>query len=309
MEDFLEEYTQRKKKQSTITQYRYDLRIVFLYIKRKLNNRSILELTRKDFRSFSIWLSNELGVSNARANRLMSAVRSLLTYVEDDDDYDYENNVARRVKGLPKEPVRTDEDDFFLSFDQVMRLRQELIDRGRLQYAVLLMMFFDSGGRRNEIFQVQKYGLLDGNRTNIVTGKRGKQFSLVYLNDTKELIRQYLNERGDDNVDSLWTIGSGENIRAATYESLYDRVVYMSRVLSEIEGKDIQFFPHSLRHSRAECLIRGEDTRIIDPETGKPKVFKLEDVQRLLNHSDPKTTQGYTKDRTDELVDEMFNLG
>src|SRR5690625_3023966 len=155
MEDFLEEYTQRRMKPSTIKQYRYDLRIVFLYIKRKLKNRSILELTRKDFRRFSIWLRNDLGVSNARANRLMSVVRSLLTFVEDDDDYDYENNVARRVKGLPKEAVRVDEDDFYISFDQIMRLKDELIKRDRLQHALLLMMFFDSGARRNEVFQVE----------------------------------------------------------------------------------------------------------------------------------------------------------
>lgn len=308
MEDFLEEYTQRKKKPSTISQYRYDLRIVFLYIKRKLKNRSILELTRKDFRSFSIWLSDELGVSSSRSNRLMSSVRSLLTFVEDDDDYDYENNVAKKVRGLPNVPVRTDEDNFFLTYDQVTRLRDELIKRGRLQHAVMLMVFFDSGARRNEVLQVEKHGLTEGNRTNVVIGKRGKAFPLVYMNDTRELIKRYLDERGEDNVDLLWTIGSGENIRPATYESIYERVVSMSAVLSEIEGREIQFFPHSLRHSRAECLIRGEDPRIIDPITKKPKVFSLEEVQTLLNHSDPKTTQGYMKDRTDEIIDGMFNF-
>jgi integrase/recombinase XerD len=308
IDDFLEEYKQRKMKPSTIEQYRNDLRIVMIYIKRKLNNKCIFELNKKDFRRFSLWLTEELKVSNARANRLMSAVRSLLSYCEEDDDYDYSNNVAKKVKGLPKEPVRTNEDDFFLSFDQIMRLREELIKRGMLQHAVLLMLMFDSGARRNEVYQVKKHGLLEGNKTNIVTGKRGKQFPLIYLDDTKELIRMYLEERGEDDIDSLWIVGSGENKRPATYQTLYDRIITMSKILSEIEGRKIEFFPHSLRHSRIECLLQGQDTRLIDEETGKPKKFRLEEVQIFAHHSDPKTTLQYAKDHTDDIIDNMFNL-
>jgi integrase/recombinase XerD len=309
MDDFLEEYRQRKMKESTLSQYKNDLRIVMIYIKRKLNNRTITDLTKKDFRRFSLWLTDDLKLSNARVNRIMSAVRSLLTYVEDDDDYDYDNNVAKKVKGLPKEAVRVNEDDFFLSHEQVMKLRNELIKRDRLQDAVLLMLMYDSGARRNEVYQVVKHGLLDGNKTNIVTGKRGKQFPLIYLDDTKELIRQYLEQRGEDDIDSLWIVGKGENKRPASYNSLYERIVSMSKVLSELEGKEINFFPHSLRHSRCEVLLQGEDDRIIDPETGKPKKFTLEQVQVFLHHSDPKTTQGYAKDHTEEIIDSMFNFG
>jgi site-specific recombinase XerD len=307
MEDFLEEYRQRQKKATTIAQYKNDIRIVFSYVYKKLKNASILELNKKDFRRFSLYLTDELGVSNARANRLMSAVRSLLSYIEEDEDYDYDNNVARKVKGLPKEAVRTNEDDFFLTFDQVMKLREELIKRDRLQDAVLLMVFFDSGGRRNEVFQVLKHGLLEGNRTNVVIGKRGKKFSLVYLNDTKELIKQYLEERGEDDIDSLWISGKGENKKPITYNAVYDRVVSISKVLSEIEGKEIEFFPHSLRHSRIECLLQGQDFRLLD-ENGKPKKFSLEQVQKMVNHSDPKTTQDYAKDHTDDVVDDMFGF-
>jgi integrase/recombinase XerD len=308
IDDFLEEYKQRKIKESTIKQYFNDLRIVMIYIYRKLGNRPIIELNKKDFRRFSLYMTEEMKVSNSRANRLMSAVRSLLTYVEDDDDYEYDNNIAKKVKGLPKEAVRTNEDNFFLSFEQVMKLREELIKRDRLQDAVLLMLFFDSGGRRNEVFQVQKHGLLDGNRTNIVVGKRGKKFSLVYLDDTKELIKEYLEQRGEDDIDSLWIVGKGENKRPVTYGALYDRIVSMSKVLSEIEGRDIEFFPHSLRHSRCEVLNQGEDTRILD-ENGKPKKFKLEEIKLLLNHSSVSVTEMYAKDHSDEMVDSMFGFG
>jgi len=307
MEDYLEEYTQRKKKPTTIAQYRNDLRIVLLYIKRKIGNKYILELVKKDFRRFSIWLGEDLGLSNARSNRLMSSVRSLLTYVEEDDDYDYENNVSKKVKGLPKQAVKTDENNFFLTFDQVIMLKDELIRLGKLQHAALLMVFFDSGGRRNEVFQVLKSSVVDGNKTNIVIGKRGKPFPLVFFDDTRELIAQYIKERGKDNIESLWTIGVGEGKRPATYETLYDRVVYMSKVLSEIQGKEVHFFPHSLRHSRCECLLEGQDPRILD-ESGNPKKFSLQEAQMFLHHSDPQTTQNYAKDHSEDIINNMFNF-
>lgn len=306
MEDYLEEYKQRKIKPSTISQYKNDLRIVFIYILRELNNNSILNLKKKDFRRFNLWLQ-DLNMSNARVNRMMSAMRSMLSYVEDDDDYEYDNNISKKVHGLPKEPVRTNEDNFFLTFEQIMKLREELIKRSELQLAVLLMLSFDSGARRNEVHQVKKQGLLENNKTNIVVGKRGKTFPLIYLDDTKELIKRYLEQRGEDSIDSLWVTGKDENKKPATYESLYDRVVKMSKILSEIEGKEIQFFNHSLRHSRAEVLLQGLDTRILD-KNGQPKKFALEQVQVILHHSDPKTTQLYTKDHTEDMINDMFGF-
>lgn len=304
--DYLEEYEQRQRKPSTIKQYNNDLRIVMIYILNELDNAPITELTRKDFRRFSLHMTNEMKVSNARANRLMSAVRSMLTYIEDDEDYEYESNVALKVKGLPKAPVK-EEDDYFLTFDQIMRLREELIKRGRIQDAVLLMMFADSGARRNEIHQITKYGLLDGNRTNTVVGKRGKEFSLVYLNDTRELIAQYLEQRGEDDIDSLWITGSGGTKREVTYGALYDRIVSIGRVLSELEEEEIAIFPHVFRHSRAQILLDGEDDRLKDKD-GKNKKFTLNEIQSLLNHSGIDTTQGYLRDNTDEIVDQMFGI-
>jgi integrase len=308
MNDFLEEYRQRKKKKTTINAYFQDLRIIMLYVKRFCENRCILDLGKKDFRRLSIWLSDDLKVSNARANRLMSATRSMLSYCEDDDETDYENNVSRKVKGLPSEPVKTNEDNFFMTFNQIWRVREELLKRGKLQLAVLHMLLFDSGGRRNEIYQIKKQDVQEGNKTNTVVGKRGKIFPLVYLNDTRELARKYIAERGEDNLDSIWVTGKGNNKKEVVCDTLYDRVIAISNILSELEGREINIFPHSYRHSRTECLLEGQDPRIIDPKTGLPKKFTLEEVQLFLHHSDPKTTQGYRKDHSEEIIDGMFNF-
>lgn len=308
IDDFLAEYKQRKKSKGTIDGYFNDLRIIMIYILKELDNRCVLELNKKDFRGLSLYFTEECGMSPARTNRLKSAINSLLTFCEEDDDYEYEINMAKKVKGIPRERVKDNEDNFFFTFDEFIKVRDILVQRGRLQDAVLWSVGFDSAGRRNELFQIEKHGLLDGNKTNIVVGKRGKKFYLVYLDDTKELIRQYLKERGEDSIDSLWIKGTGENKQPITGDALYDRVCSISKILSEVRGEQCNIFPHTMRHSRLECLAQGTDTRLVD-ENGNPQKYPLEQVQVFAHHSDVSTTQGYLKDHSSELIDEMFGFG
>ncbi len=308
VDDFLAEYKQRKKSKGTIDGYFNDLRIIMIYILKELDNRCVLELNKKDFRGLSLYFTEECGMSPARTNRLKSAINSLLTFCEEDDDYDYEINMAKKVKGIPRERVKDDEDNFFFTFEEFIKVRDILVEKGRLQDACLWSLGFDSAGRRNELFQVEKHGLLDGNKTNIVIGKRGKKFYLVYLDDTKELIRQYLEERGEDDIDSLWIKGTGKNKQPITGDALYDRVCSISKILSEVRGEQCNIFPHTMRHSRLECLAQGTDTRLLD-KNGKPQKYPLEQVQVFAHHSDVSTTQGYLKDHSSELIDEMFGFG
>jgi len=308
IDDFLAEYKQRKKSKGTIDGYFNDLRIIMIYILKELDNRCVLELNKKDFRGLSLYFTEECGMSPARTNRLKSAINSLLTFCEEDDDYEYEINMAKKVKGIPRERVKDNEDNFFFTFDEFIKVRNILVERGRLQDACLWSIGFDSAGRRNELFQIDKHGLLEGNKTNVVTGKRGKKFYLVYLDDTKELIRQYLEERGEDNIDSLWIKGTGENKQPITSDALYDRVCSISKILSEVRGEQCNIFPHTMRHSRLECLAQGTDTRLLD-KNGNPQKYPLEQVQVFAHHSDVSTTQGYLKDHSSELIDEMFGFG
>ena len=247
-------------------------------------------------------------MSPARCNRIHSVINSLLTFCEDDDDYEYEINQSKKVKGIPREKVKTNEDDFFFTFEEFIKVRDILVERGDLQTAVMWSLAFDSGARRNEVYQVEKHGLLDGNKTNMVRGKRGKIFPLIYLDDTKELIRKYLEERGEDDIDSLWVGGKGENKHPLSGSiTLYDRILKCNKILSEVRGEETNIFFHTCRHSRIECLLRGEDDRLKD-ENGNNKKFPIEQIMVFVHHSDVSTTQGYTKDRTEETINDMFGL-
>ena len=301
------EYRQRKKAKTTIDAYYQDARIIFIYVLKYLNNRSVLELKKKDFRGLSIWLSEDCGMSANRVNRLKSTINSILSYAEDDDEYAYDNNLAKKVKGLPRERVRDNDDDFFFTFDEFIKVREILIERGRLQDAVLLSLGFDSAARKSELYQVVKHGLLDGNKTNVVIGKRGKKFPLIYLDDTREIIRMYLEERGDDDIDSLWIKGSGDNKSTINKDALYDRMRSISKIFSEVRGEQCNIFMHTMRHSRLECLTQGTDTRVLD-EDGNPKKFTLDKVKVVAHHESVQTTEGYLKCHDEDTINEMFGF-
>ena len=307
LEDFLAEYRQQKKANSTIEAYFQDGRFILIYVLLHHKNKSILEMSKKDFRNMSIWLSEDCNMSANRVNRLKATVNSMLTYCEEDDEYNYDVNYAKKVKGLPRERVKTNDDDFFFTFKEFIAVRDRLVEMGDLQTAVLWSLSYDSAGRRNEIYQVKKTGLLDGNKTNIVRGKRGKTFPLVYLNDTKELIRQYLEERGDDDIESLWINGHGKNKVEVTKDALYNRILKCSKILSEIRGEEVNIFPHSIRHSRLECLSTGQDERLKNSD-GTNKVFDLDHVRVVAHHTDVGTTQGYLKNKDEDVINDMFGF-
>lgn len=307
LDDFIAEYKQQKKAKGTVDAYYQDARIILIYVLQKHKNKSILEMTKKDFRNMSIWLSDECNMSANRVNRMKSTINSILTFCEEDDSYDYDVNTAKKVKGIPRERVKTDDDDFFFTFEEFIKVRDKLVEMNDLQTAVMWSIAFDSAGRRNEVYQIQKHGLLDGNKTNVVRGKRGKQFFLVYLNDTKELIRQYLEQRGEDSIDSLWIKGSGDSKSEVNKDALYNRILKCSKILSEVRGEECNIFFHTCRHSRIECLVRGEDDRLKNSD-GTNRKYPLEEVMVMAHHSNISTTQDYCKNHDSELIDDMFNL-
>jgi len=305
MEDYKAELKQNQKSEGTISQYFADWKIVMLYVYRKLDNKYLLELTKRDFRRYSLWITGDLKVSNARHNRLMSALRSLLNFCEDDDEIEYDINTARKVKGLRKDPVK---DIVFLSNEQIMKLKDELIRLEDYMLATILMLSYDSCARKNELFQVEKECFEDKerNHTNIVIGKRAKKFPLLYFDATKECAELYLKQRGNDDLKEMWITGKGDNKTPVTLGTIYDWFVEMSNLLSKLEGKKIEFNVHSLRHSSLENYSVGE--HYMCKKLGKEDCLLLEDLQIIAHHENSSVTSSYLKDKKDERLQNLFGI-
>lgn len=299
MEDYLMELKAQKKKDTTIYQYKNDLRIVCIYVLDNCENKAFTDLGRKDFRRLVLWLTDTCGVSNARANRLMSAVRTLLSYLEDDDDNDYEINAAAKVKGLPKESVR---DIVFLTDKNILDLWQKFMNEKRYKEATLLGILYDSGSRKNEIIQVRKDAIKqDGNATNIVVGKRGKKFPVLYFRLTKEAFAKY-NETRTDNNPMLFVNELGN---AATGGNVYEWVTNWRQDLKELTGEDYEINVHTFRHCHIENFLKGEHYLCRELNLGK---VPLEKVKSLAHHESSDTTLGYAQNDENRDIEELLGI-
>lgn len=303
MEDFLLELKAQKKSQGTIDQYRNDLRIMFIYILEELNNKEIYKLKKKQFRNYMLWLQ-EKEMSNARINRLMSALRSMLSYASDEETYEdeLEINYAQKVRGLVKEKVRT---IIFLTDEEIEYIYSRLIEKGKYQQALLCALMYDSAGRRNECYGVEKdFVDKDPNFTNIVIGKRNKKFRLLYRARTKQAYEILMKNRNDD-CEYLWTTKQDGEVVKASYETLYAWVISWRKILAEkFEPKE--FNPHSFRHSALENY--GDGTHYVCREYLDGKSLTIEQLKILAHHEDVSTTMSYLRDKGEDELLNAFGI-
>ena len=104
-----------------------------------------------------------------------------------------------------------------------------------------------------------------------------------------------------DDSNELWLSKDGEPITKAT---LYVWVKTWRNILKRETGEYKKFNPHSFRHSALENYSDG--SHYYAKKIGKK--FNLETLQLLANHSDISTTQGYLKDKSEDLLLEEFGI-
>lgn len=273
-----------------------------MYIYDELDNKTFNKLKKKDFRNMVLYFKDK-GMSNARVNNLKSSISSMLEFASNEEDYedDIMINYAGKIKGLGKEGVR---DIIFLNWEEVELIYNELKSQERYQEALLLALAIDSAGRKNELCQVRKDSISkDGNFTNEVIGKRAKKFRLMYQDMTKEAYELYMNQRGEDDIESLWILTRGGK-REANVDNLYEWVVSWRKILLEKTGEYKELNVHSLRHIALELLSTGE--HYLAKKLGKK--FDLESLKLLAHHESTDTTSNYLRDKSDDQLMESFGL-
>lgn len=304
LEDYILELKAKGRAVKTIEQYVFDIRMYLCYIYENANNKSILELKKRDFRNFFLMLQ-ETGKSSARINRVQSSLRNLLEFVVDDEDEyeDYYQNPMKKIKSIEKNPTR---EIVFLEDKEIDYLLNYLIEHNKIQKALYVSLSYDSAGRRNEIIQVEKYSFLDDEKstTNEVVGKRSKKFTLMYSNRTKEIAKKWLEERGEDDIDSLWVSYYNGEARPLRYETLYAWAISFRSILESEYDKDLPLNPHSFRHSSLENYENGTHHTL--KYLGEDKL-DINTLRILANHNDISITQSYLKDKDSEVLNDLFS--
>ena len=301
MESFLIDCKVKKIKESTISQYRYDLRMILIYIYDNLSNKKVQDISKKDFRQMSLWMTTELGVSNSRINRLFSCCRSFWNFIEAEEDYDYNFNYITKVKGVPKDKVR---EIYFVKDEEVIQLLSKLEKEERYQEAAIIAILYETGARRGEAVQINKYSFLEEDKTvtNVLVGKRGKKYKAVYHSLSKKYAKLWLGQRGDDEEPALFITHDGERLSGA---GLYMIVKGLREDLHEITGKYQEVNPHSFRHSYINNCLDGTHEICKDYHLDKIPIDKL---KILVNHENIDMTASYAQNKDKEEIEKFFNI-
>ena len=303
LNDYLVELKSKKRRPNTLEQYLHDGRMLICYVSQNMGDKSFLEFNKKDFRNIALWLTEERNVSNARFNRIFALIHGMMEYAEDEEDYNYEKNYARKIKNLPREPVKK---ITFLTDAQITKLRDYLIANKMYRECAYLDVSYDSAARINEVMQMKKQDLLDNRYSNTVIGKRGKQFNIIIHDRSIESLKLYLNQRCEDDREELWVSVKRKDHKPVGREAAYGWTKKMCKILSELEEKPINFSPHCFRHSALENYENG--THYMCRVLAEPKKFSLEELRVLAHHESMDTTKGYLKPKENNVIEGMFGV-
>ncbi|XVL30639.1 hypothetical protein AAA446_08935 [Staphylococcus equorum] len=97
----------------------------------------------------------------------------------------------------------------------------------------------------------------------------------------------------------------GEDKRVAKYETLYNWTISFRKILTKLTGEEINFNPHSYRHSSLEAYEN--ESHYVLRELGKDKL-DITVLKVLAHHESIETTMSYLKDKDQELLNKELNL-
>lgn len=297
LDDWCFELKAQGKPDSTIYQYKRNVMLFFLWVYDNCGNKPIWQLKKKQFRNYILYLQG-LDLSPARILTIKSSVSSMLTYAEDDDDYEeVEQNYMGKIKGMKKTEAR---EIIFLTDDQITFLYNTLKKAGKFQDLLMLALLYDTGARKNEVYSLERdYIDVEAHvTTKKVIGKRGKKFPLYYHARTIEAYNLYMETRTDDS-NILWLGKNGEKM---SVDNVYAMIKRWNKILEKEIGEYLDFNVHSFRHAFATNMQDG--THYVCREMGYS--LSLNEIQVILNHDSPETTQSYIKKNDEEVVARAF---
>ncbi|MDD4594067.1 MULTISPECIES: site-specific tyrosine recombinase/integron integrase [unclassified Methanobrevibacter] len=178
----------------------------------------------------------------------------------------------KRTKSLPKSLNETEVENLINSVTWDPNSDSQLKQKTKLRDKVILAVLYSSGLRISELVNLIIKDIDFEERTIRVRGKGDKDRIVLFDDDTKKLIEQYLNVR-NSNSEYLFLNRDNNKITPRYIQRMIK--IYAKKV-----GINKRVTPHILRHSFATHLLKnGVDIRVI---------------QQLLGHSSLSTTQIYT---------------
>ena len=277
MEAFLDSLDVREKTRET---YRWGMTRFFRWIQE--TGRQLGCMTPADIVRFKAYLLRS-DLSTLTVGSYLTAVRQFYKWTEINLIY---KNIARSVSPAKgKKGIRK----MHLTEEEVSRMLSILQAKSKRDFA-LVNLIIRTGLRTIEVERANIGDVVrkDGHRILKVWGKgrEGKE-DFVILNDPAWIpLRDYLKTRLDHGKDAPLFVTEGKGHRGSRLSRR--QIQHLCKcALSEIGLEGHEYSAHSLRHTTAVYILkRGGDWK---------------DVQRVLRHISPATSQIYTATIEDEI--------
>lgn len=242
----------------TLKNYRKILNDIGGYLQKPVS-----EITTADIRN---WLSTHINIKMSTFRYYISVLRSFFDYLITEELLSVDP--TRKIK-LPKLEQRIPK---ALSIDEMEMLREGCIT---LREKALLEIFYASGCRLAEIHGLNKTDINWRERSFNVVGKGNKERVVFIGARAAHALKKYLDNR-KDNEKALFVTEKGATRRLSqrSIHSIFKKIASRATTSKNIH-------PHVFRHTMATAMINHG--------------ARIEDVQSLLGHSSPNTTQVYAR--------------
>ncbi|MDI6644308.1 MAG: tyrosine-type recombinase/integrase [Methanobacteriaceae archaeon] len=268
IEDYLVELEIRNYSKNTIKTYKS---IVTNFYKFLIKEKDLYNEKRvlRSFKRYIQYLKREKQVSQNYIYLVTVVVKKFFEFgglrILDDVQ------TPKRTKSLPKSLNETEVKDLInaMDLDECSNPSKNLLN---IRNKVILALLYSAGLRVSELVSLHSDDVDLGERTIRIRGKGEKDRIVLFDENTKLLMEEYLEKR-TDNSDALFVNRFGNHLTPRY-------VQMMIKKYAESAGIKKKVTPHILRHSFATHLLKnGVDIRAI---------------QQLLGHSNLSTTQIYT---------------
>ena len=252
--DFLDYLASIDRSPQTIKQYESDLNIFFVYVLDNLNNKPIIEITKRELARFQNYCINELMWSSKRLRRVKSVISSLSNYIENmlDEEEEFKDfrSIIKKIESPANEPVR---EKTVLTNEQISLLLDTLVERKEYEKAVAVAILSYSGMRRAELMQMKMeyfnpdhlvFGCLY--QTDKVRAKgrgvRGKMIHKYVMNKVDKYMELWRKQREEMGVDSEWVF-------VTCQDGVWSRKTTLDHWKKEFSAiVNAPFYFHCLRH-------------------------------------------------------------
>ncbi len=269
----------KKHSDNTIINYRTDILEFSEFV-----SGNLINITKDDISDYLKHLYDN-SVSKSSIARKLSSLRSFYDYLVKKEIID--TNYFKMIKNPKKEgnlPKYVKEEDI----DKMFMIPNTRTWIG-MRNLVIIRMLYVTGLRVSELVSIKLNDINLNDRTIKILGKGSKERIVVFGNNTKEALLDYLN-RGRKEVDIsnspyLFLNKDGKQLSTRYVRVIIDDIIHKASINMHVS-------PHMLRHTFATGMLNnGAD---------------LVSVKDLLGHESLNTTSIYTH-VSDEKIREIYN--